>query len=313
MNKLSVVVPVYQNAENLMQSVPHYINFLKTLPYSSELICVDDGSTDSSYKILSQLKKTYPENLKVIKLVRNFGQAAAIYAGMSASNADIIGVISADMQDPIELFGEMTKEWESGYKTVIAARADRHDKGLIVYFSKFYNWLLGKMISPKYPKGGFDFFLIDKEVAGHLLEVSERDSMIQVLLLWLGYDFKKIDYIRKERVGGKSQWSFWKRFKLVIDTVTTNSHLPLKSISLIGLSFSAMAFLYAAYAICSALYVIAQGETIQVQGWTSIVVLIAFFSGLILLSLGIIGEYIWRIFNYVQRRPIYLVDDKNKN
>lgn len=241
--KVSIIVPVYQNSENLRDSIPHYVQFLTTLCYDFELICVDDGSTDGSYLILKELEKKYTQNIKVLKLVRSFGQASAIYAGLSIATGDAQVIISADKQDPIEFFDDMLKEWENGLKLVIAARKDRLDTGFSVYFSKLFNWLLGKLINPKYPKGGFDFFLMDKEVSAHLLAISERDSMIQVLLLWMGYEFKSFEYVSQERIGGKAQWNFWKRVRLVIDTITTNSYLPLKMISASGLIFSMLAFI----------------------------------------------------------------------
>lgn len=310
LHKLSIVVPVFQNSQNLRESIPHYIEYLRTISPDVELICVDDGSTDGSFSILKELQSNYPQDLKVLKLVRNFGQASAIYAGLSVATGNVHGVISADKQDPIELFSEMIVSWQHGFKLVIAARKDRLDRGISVQFSRLFNWLLGRLINPKYPKGGFDFFLMDKEVSQHLLEISERDSMIQVLLLWMGYDFATHEYVRQERTAGKSQWSFKKRFRLVIDTITTNSHLPLRIISVSGLFFSALAFMYATYTTFQALYSIITGQDFQVRGWASTVTLIAFFSGLILFSLGVIGEYVWRIFNHIKRRPMYIIERK---
>ncbi len=301
----SIVIPIYKNELNLPITIPYIIEKIPILfpKYRVELVLVNDGSPDRSWEIMKEFQQKYPETIQIISLTRNSGQDLAIHCGVSLAKGDVIGVISADLQDPLELFVDMLIRWENGDKLVCAARQDRNERGIGILFSKITHWMIHQFIIEQYPKGGFDFFLMDRIVARKYTEVKEKNGSLQILLLWLGYKVSFLPYTRKKREQGKSGWVFSKKIKAFIDTFTTNTYLPLRVMSVIGFLCAGGAFGYTIFIIISALL----WET-SVIGWSSLAVLITFFSGLILASLGLIGEYLWRIFDAVKGRPLYLID-----
>lgn len=309
MKKFSIVLPIYGNEENLPITVPYIIdNIPKLFPdYEVEVVMVNDGSPDNSYEIMKKYQKQYPKTIKIASFTRNFGQGMAWDYGMSIASGDAIGVISADLQEPFELFADMLREWENGYQLVYATRVKRKDKGRI--FSELTHSLIHRFVSDKYPKGGFDFFIMDKEAAEQYLKAEDRNGSNQLLMLWYGFKHKEIEYERKKREAGKSGWTFSRKIKGFIDIFVSNSYLPLRVMSVIGAISAFAGFSYAIYIIISAVISKINGDNNGVLGWSSIVTIIIFFSGLILLSLGIIGEYLWRIFDYVKRRPRYVVKE----
>ncbi len=312
MKKLfSIVIPIYKNELNLPITIPEIINAIPTLfaDYRVELILVNDGSPDNSYSVMQKYQKEYPDIIRISSFTRNFGQSAAIYHGLSMAKGDVMGVISADLQDPFELFADMLKKWEEGSQLVCAVREDRNEHGLGVCFSKITHKMIRRFIDRHYPEGGFDFYLMDASVRDSLLQIKEKNGQPQVSLLWLGVPTSFIGYVRNKREVGKSGWTFARKFKLFIDIFTTYSYLPLRIMSAIGCICAIGAFLYGLYLFIAALVITER----DVPGWSALAVMITFFSGMILLSLGIIGEYLWRIFDEVKRTPMYLVSRERKS
>ncbi|MDT8318437.1 MAG: glycosyltransferase family 2 protein [bacterium] len=300
----SIVVPVYQNEANLNETVPKLLNLQEQLPnHSLELVFVEDGSSDASYNILYDYQKRHKDNITLVKLTKNFGQIAAIQAGLQISSGDCVGVISADLQDPHELFVDMVKKWEEGVKLVIAERKGREESIRQSFFSNIYWKMVNRYAVENYPAGGYDFFLIDRKIVEDVVNINEKNTHIMVLIFSLGYRYEIIEYTRKERKAGKSQWTLSKKIKLFIDTFVSFSYLPIRGISYTGLGISLLSFCYAT--------IIGIGRFIfgnPIEGWTTIVILIAIFGGLILLTLGIIGEYIWRILDETRKRPSFVID-----
>lgn len=305
----SIIIPIYKNEKNLPVTIPRIINDIPVLfkEYDVELILVNDGSPDNSWDLMKKYEQEYPDIIRIASFTRNFGQTAAVYYGLSIAKGDVMGVISADLQDPFELFVDMLKKYEEGNRLVCAVRESRNEKGLGVIFSKITHTMIKKFINPVYPMGGFDFYLMDSYVRDKLLLVSEKNCQPQISLLWLGVQTAFIGYERQKREIGKSGWTLSKKVKLFIDIFTTYTYLPLRIMSAVGVLSSIIAFVYAAYLVIKGIIV-----PITVPGWTTLVVLITFFSGLILLSLGILGEYLWRIFDEVKRKPMYLVKKEEK-
>jgi dolichol-phosphate mannosyltransferase len=300
----SVIVPVYQNAENLDDTIPKLLGLQKMLPdYALEVIFVDDGSTDGSYAILERFHKENKETIRVIKMTKNFGQGPAIQAGMLASRGDCVGIISADLQDPYELFVEMIEKWEAGTRLVIAAREGREESASKSLFSNTFWKLVNRYAVSDYPVGGFDFFLIDRKIIDDMNRIHAKNTHIFVLLFSLGYDYEILHYTRQERKAGESQWTLSKKIKLVVDTFVSFTFLPIRGIACLGFTISALSFLYAIVMIINRLIF-----TDKFEGWTTIITLTTLFGGLTLLTLGIIGEYIWRILDETRNRPIFVVD-----
>ncbi len=204
MKKISKVVPVYFNEENLPEIITKLLELKNNIPdYELELIFVDDGSKDRSLEILLNFKEKNSSIIKVVKLTRNFGSMNAILAGINVASGDCIGVIAADLQDPPELFIDMVKKWEKGSKAVLAVREDREDSIISKVAANLFYRLLQKYALKNYPKGDFDFFLIDKQIANNIKSISEKNSNIMNLLFWLGYKHETISYVRKKREKGK--------------------------------------------------------------------------------------------------------------
>lgn len=306
--KFSIVVPVYQNGLNLDDSIPACMEFLNSLDsnkYNCELIFVNDGSSDNSQELLEKYHALYPEVIKVIKLTKNFGQSAATIAGLKYSTGDVIGMISADMQDPVELFGEMLKDWEKGTRLVIATRKSRNDGFISDFFSNMYYNTVTKLVAKDYPKGGFDFCLMDRVVLDQFLNMDQKTSGWLLTIFNFGYEYTLHYYNRQERRKGKSQYTFWKKVLILYDSLLANTYLPIRMVTALGFITSLSGFMYAMFILVSWLF--NPNKDASPEGWTTIVILLSIFSGFILTALGIIGEYIWRIYLEVRKGPIYTI------
>ncbi|WP_339251669.1 glycosyltransferase family 2 protein [Paenibacillus sp. FSL P2-0136] len=301
--KLSIVVPIYYNELNIPHTIPRLQDLESIIPDCDfEFVFVDDGSKDRSFSLLMEAKKQDPR-IKVIKLSRNFGSMSAIQAGLSYTTGDCVGIIAADLQDPPELFKEMIEYWKSGKKVVLATREDREESFSQKLFSNTYYLLLEKFALKGYPKGGFDFLLIDKQVVHEVVRIQEKNTNIMSLIYWLGHDQVQIPYVRQERKLGKSRWTLSKKIKLFIDSFVSFSYSPIRFMSFIGVITAILSFLYGVFVIVGTL-----SGFIELQGWTTIIALITFLLGIIMIMLGIIGEYLWRILDESRERPSYVID-----
>ena len=309
MKKLfSIVIPVYGNELNLPVTIPHILELIPTLfsKYDVELVLVDDGSPDRSWEIMKEYRAQYPETIRIVSLIHNFGQGKATACGIRAARGDLIGVISADLQDPIELFADMLNELEEGYDLVCGVRDKREERGAGMIFSKITHFLIKRLITDEYPKGGFDFCAMNRKMANRFLSLKERNGSGQLMMLWASGATKFIAYTRAKRELGKSGWTFSKKLKYFIDTFVSNSYFPIRLISGAGIFFAGISFLASIYVFINAL---APDRT--VPGWASTVLLIMFFSGFILAALGVIGEYLWRVYDEVRGRPLYLIRESS--
>ena len=299
----SIIVPIYFNALN----IPHLIPRLQKLQeklcgYSLEFVFVDDGSEDNSFQLLVE-EQEQDKRVKIVKLSKNFGSMAAIQAGLRYAKGDCVGIISADLQDPPELFLEMIREWECGKKVVLALREGRKDAALQNMFSSAYYYLLRKIAIADYPRGGFDMVLIDRQIVEDLRRITEKNTNIMSLIFWLGYDRGSVSYVRQQREAGTSRWTAAKKIKLFIDTFINFSYAPIRFISGIGLLTAVLSFSYGLLVVVLRCF-----GTIPVPGWTILVVILTFLLGLIMIMLGIIGEYLWRILDESRKRPPYIID-----
>lgn len=302
--KLSIVIPVYFNApslEALHRELVVLEKELQSLQVDMELIFVDDGSKDDSLEKLLSIK-TSDARVKVIKLTRNFGSVHAIKAGFGFVSGDCFTVLAADLQDPPELLVEMVKRWLAGSKFVICERISRDDPFLSKLFSGIYYKLLRAMVIKDFPEGGFDLALMDRDMLPHMIN-SAKNSYMALLAYWLGYEPDVIHYHRRTRAHGKSRWTFWKKFKVFLDVMLGFSVTPIRMISAIGVLVSMLSFSYGVFVVIMA---VAAGN--PVAGFPTIVALITFLLGLIILMLGVIGEYLWRIFDEMNLRPEAVIE-----
>jgi dolichol-phosphate mannosyltransferase len=267
--------------------------------HTYELIFVNDGSKDNSLKELLSLKEKNP-NVKVINFSRNFGQMAAILAGWKFAKGDAVINMAADLQDPPEQCTEMIKEWEKGNEIVISYRF-AHSTSLI---NKITSRIFYKILLPSVPHGGFDFALIDRKPLNALNSLKIRHIFYQYDILWTGFKVKFIPYHKQERTIGKSQYNFWKRFQNFFSAYLNVSYFPLRFFSSLGAIVAFIGFIYA-IAIVYAYFVYGT----PFKGWAPIMVIILIIGGLIMLMIGVLGEYVWRILDEVKSRPNYIIEN----
>jgi dolichol-phosphate mannosyltransferase len=305
MKTFSIVVPVYYNETNLPETIPQLVAIGSNLPgYQLELVMVDDGSGDDSLGVLRKFQREYPGLIKVVKLTRNFGSMAAIQAGFTVASGDCVGMISADLQDPPEIFLDMVRHWEQGTKAVFAIRGDREEHPVQKMFSNSYYSLIQRFAIANYPNGGFDFFLVDRQVVAEINRIQEKNTNLMTLVYWLGYKPVLIPYIRRRRARGKSRWTLAKKIKLFIDTFVAFSFFPIRLLSVLGLLVALGSFLYGAFVLFYWWFF-----GIEVKGYVPIVVVLSFNSGLQMAMLGVLGEYLWRTLDEVRRRPQFVIDE----
>ena len=311
MKKISIIVPVYYNQDNLL---PLYadlkekvFNKLKENTNTEyELIMVDDGSKDNSYKVMQDLAKI-DSNIKIIHLSRNYGEHAAILAGLSQCTGDCAVRKAADLQEPSEMILDMMKKYDEAYKVVLATRADREEPIVQKAFSNLYAFLMRKLALHNMPKGGFDSFLIDRQVIDFLAKMQESNTSLMSQILWAGFETATVPYVRKKREIGKSRWTLSKKIKLVYDSLISFSYFPIKMITNVGfLSFFGSIIL---------LLIIIHRKfvgKIDVEGYTSLIMVMLMAFGIIMLSIGILGEYLWRTYDAARKRPPYIIEKVEK-
>jgi dolichol-phosphate mannosyltransferase len=302
---VSFIIPVYGNQGSIKPTFDDIANLFerKLVNFQFEVVFVNDCSFDQSIDEIKNLRKEH-SNVKYISFSRNFGQVSAIIAGARHCSGDIAVIMSADRQDPVSLVEDMIKEWQNGNKIVIGTRIDREDK----WFSKFTSnvfYSLMNMANKKIPKGGFDFVLMDRVALDEYNSIDERNRFFQGDVLWLGFPVKFLQYTRLERKIGKSQWSFSKKIKYFIDGLLNTSYFPIRIFSLLGLFTSFSGFIYAIVIVCNRFF-----NNTPFKGWAPIMILILLIGGMIMLMLGIIGEYIWRIYDEVRNRKVYIIQEK---
>lgn len=296
---LSVVVPMYFEEEVAMKCYERLTGVMKGIGYSYELIFVNDGSTDKTLQILREIASNDKE-VKVISFSRNFGHQAAVSAGLKKVKGDAVIIIDADLQDPPELIPDMVKLWQGGYDVVYAKRKKRKGETWfkLITAKYFYKFLAG-MTETQIPQDTGDFRLIDKKVADVFNALSEKNRFIRGIISWIGFKQVPIEYERDERAGGATKYTLKKMLKLASDGIISFSSKPVKIIEKLGVFLSFVGFV---------LFIISAFNSFK----TGITVCSAllFLSGIQLLATGIMGEYIFRIFDEVRNRPLYITEEE---
>ena len=301
MNKLSIVIPVYYNEQNLRPLYEDLKNkLIDAADFEYEIVMVDDGSGDRSWEVICELAKQ-DAHIKAIHLSRNFGSHAASLCGLCHSTGDCVAVKAADLQEPTEMILEMYQKWMQGANVVLAVREDREDKSL---FSELYYWLTRKLALSNMPEHGFDAFLLDRKVIHVLDELDEKNSALTGQILWSGFKTECIQYTRRKREIGKSRWTLKKKIRLASDTFFGFSTVPITMITWIGgLSCGGSAI----WALNLLFTKLTRG--IPVPGFTTLFIFQLFSFGVIMMTLGILGNYMWRTFYASRKRPVYIVED----
>lgn len=303
--KLSIVIPVYYNEENLL---PLYNDIKEKIvdkaDFEYEIVMVNDGSKDKSYEVMSMLANK-DANIKIVSLSRNFGSHAAILCGLSKCTGDCAVVKAADLQEPTELIFDMVESWKKGNNVVLAVREGRNEALSQKLFANLYYWLVRKTALPSMPKGGFDVYLLDRKVINVLESLDEKNSALTGQILWSGFKTDIVYYTRLAREIGESKWTLKKKVRLVMDTLFSFSTLPISIVLTIGSLSFAGALVWALIVLICKL-----AGVIEVSGFTTLFIFNLFSFGIIMLTLGILGEYLWRTFDASRNRPPYIIEEE---
>ena len=309
---LSIVVPVYNEEESIIPFYERTIKVIKKLKKTYEIIFINDGSTDSTYDVLNRLHKK-DRNVKLLDFSRNFGKEIALTAGLDAASGSGVVPIDVDLQDPPELIHEMIKKWKSGYDVVYATRTSRRGESLLKKVTAFIFYKVIRVFTKfNIPANTGDFRLMDEKVVRALGELREHHRFMKGLFSWVGYKQTCVEYQRDPRFVGTTKWKYGKLINFAIEGITSFSYIPLRFSTYLGFTISIFSFLYAAILITKKL--IYGGS---VAGYPSMMVAILFLGGIQLLSIGIIGEYVGRIYNETKNRKLYFIREtkgiKNPN
>lgn len=303
---LSVVVPIYNETDNISSFFERLEKVLDALSQSYEIICVDDGSTDTSAERLIA-ERGRNAAIKIVQLSRNFGKELALTAGLDHAQGAAVVVIDADQQDPPELIPELLAKWHEGYEVVCARRSSRDSDSVVkrVSASWFYR-IYDRLADVKIPSDTGDFRLMDRQVVEALGHLPENNRFMKGLFAWVGFRQTVVEYRREGRAHGKTKWNIWQLWNLALEGVTSFSTVPLRVWSYIGFSIAILSFVYTLFLIFRTLFL-----GVDVPGYASLMAVVLFLGGMNLLTLGIIGEYLGRTYIEVKGRPLYLVRERH--
>ena len=301
---LSIVVPAFNEQEVITSFHQRLSAVIEQIPYAWEIVYVNDGSGDNTLDILKQLH-AQDERVCVVDLSRNFGKEIALSAGLAHAQGDAIIVIDADLQDPPELIPALLKEWQNGYDVVYARRTHREGETLLKRLTAtlFYR-VMRNVGSVQLPEDTGDFRLLSRRAVNALNSFKEQHRFMKGLFAWIGFRQKAVNYERDPRFAGKTKWNYWKLWNFAIDGITSFTIAPLKFATYIGMATSLLAFVYGAYMVVITLL---YGN--PVPGYPSLIVIVLFLGGVQLMAIGVLGEYIGRIFTETKQRPLYFVNE----
>jgi glycosyltransferase involved in cell wall biosynthesis len=298
---VSCVIPCRNEARNLDALLPLLCDVIPSVAAGWEVVLVDDGSTDDTAAVMRDWAEL--PGFRVVQLSRNFGKEAALTAGLQAARGDVVITMDADLQHPPALIADMMSEWHKGADVVYAVRTNRDDESLAKRLgTRLFYGLLNRFDRFEVPSGGGDFRLMDRVALDALLSLPERNRFMKGLCAWIGFQAVALPYVPDLRAHGRSHYGWARLITLSLDGLTSFTTWPLRIVSVVGAAMALAGFGYGAYLTLAYLL---HGH--PVSGWTTIVVTLMFFLGMQMLFLGIVGEYVGRIFEEVKHRPLYLV------
>jgi polyisoprenyl-phosphate glycosyltransferase len=301
---VSIVIPVFNEVENVPILFDHLTKALHGLPFNFEILFIDDGSTDGTYLAVKDVQKR-DRRIKALSFSRNFGHQAALTAGLQYASGDAVITMDGDLQHPPSLIPTLIEKWREGFEIVYTTRESTADES---FFKKMTSRLFYRMINafsetPVQPFAA-DFRLLDRAVVRSLNTLEERDRFLRGLIGWLGFSTVGVPYTADLRAAGKSKYTLGKMMKLALNGIVSFSAAPLHLVTYLGIFSAFLGFLYGIYSLYVRFFT---NDT--VQGWTSLVIVILFLGGVQLISIGILGEYLIRVYDETKRRPLYIVRD----
>lgn len=305
MQRLTVIVPAYNEAAVLEVFHERLSRVLDELPLEGSVLYVDDGSADGTWDIIESLARR-DARAGALKLSRNFGKEAAMTAGLDEVDADAVVVIDADLQDPPELIPALIEQWRAGYDVVYATRSARTgETGFKRLTSSAFYRTMERLSDTPVPRDTGDFRLLSRRALEALRQLRERQRFMKGLFAWIGYRQTAVHYQRDPRHAGKTKWNYWRLFQLAVEGITSFSTAPLRVATWTGLSASILAFGYGLWVLTKALL---YGD--PVRGYPTLMLVILFLGGVQLLALGVIGEYLGRNYAESKQRPLYFVEER---
>jgi glycosyltransferase involved in cell wall biosynthesis len=300
--ELSIVVPMYNEEEVVDLFFARMEPLLEGLGLTYEIICVNDGSRDGTIAKLVAHHQRNPA-IKVVDLTRNFGKEQALTAGLDASTGAAVIPMDVDLQDPPELITAFIAKWREGHDVVYGVRGSRDSDGILKRTTAglFYR-IFNRLTDMKIPENTGDYRLMDRKVVDALKLLPERNRFMKGLFTWVGYRQVGVEYVREQRAAGTTKWNYWRLWNFALDGITSFSTLPLRLWSYVGATISVLAFLYATFLIIRTLV-----YGVDMPGYASLMVVMLFLGGIQLITLGIIGEYVGRLYRESKGRPLYLV------
>jgi glycosyltransferase involved in cell wall biosynthesis len=309
MTTISVVAPVFNESENLHEFFRRLTVVLDGIEYESEVIIVDDGSSDDSLQ-LSKEQSLVDRRFKTISLSRNFGHQSAILAGITHSKGAAVVIMDSDLQDPPELIPELLTKWELGVDVVHAQRVERKGESLFKKASaKVFYRLIDWLSDTSLPQNVGDFRLMDRRVVDVLLSLGEKSLYLRGMVAWVGFKQDFISFDRDARFAGETKYSFSKMSNLALDALLSFSDRPLRVLTQLGLLVTSLSFMLILFFLGSLIL----GSSTPERGWLSIVLISLFLGGVQLICFGVLGEYIGRIYREAKNRPLFIIDDRNSN
>ena len=305
---ISIVIPMLNERENLAMLFGRLAKAIADVQVEWEIVVVDDGSTDGTREATLTEIKRFPR-WRVLGLSRNFGQQPAYRAGVDQAKGDAVILLEADLQDPPELIPQLVAKWQEGFKVVTGTRTSREEKGLRLLFFTLFHHVFHRMTNRRMPMNSGMFSLVDRVVVDHLRNARETNLFLPALKCWYGYPQATISYARKERAAGAPKQSFLRLVRYAMDGLLSFSDLPLQWIWASGAIISIVSFLYAGVLVLEKLLqIFGFFPSLRVLGFTTLAVAIFFFGGLQLFALGVIGQYLARIYRELKGRPLYVVE-----
>lgn len=305
MKHISIICPFFNEQETVALFFQTLMPVLNAAGYPAEIVCINDGSTDHTLELLQtqQQLNSATAQIKILDLSRNFGKEAALTAGIDYAHGDAVIPIDTDLQDPPELILPMLEKWQQGYEVVLATRTDRSTDSWLKrktahWFYKTHN----AISSPPIPEHTGDFRLLDRCVVDALNQLPENQRFMKGLFNWVGFKTTQIAYNRTPRIEGQTKFSPWRLWTLALDGITSFSTVPLRVWTYLGLFISSLAFVYGCFIITKTLIL-----GVDMPGYASLIVCILFLGGLQLIGIGVLGEYIGRIYLESKRRPVYII------
>ncbi len=302
MSRISIVVPVYYNSDTLKDLYEDMKAKVLEQIGDYEIVFVDDGSGDNSWEIMNEIRTQDP-NVRCVKLSRNFGEHAAIFAGLSVCTGDCAVTKQADLQEDSSLILQMYDSWKKGNEIVLAARRSRKDNPFYVLFANMYYGMIRKMVNKNMPTGGCDCYLVGRKAINELIKLNEKNSSLTLQVMWLGFRTEVIYFDRQEREKGKGRWTMSKKIKLIMDSILSFSYQPLRLMMKMG-------FLFDIFALIIFISVVVEYFTVgtPIAGWSSLMCVVLLGFGIMMSMTGLIGEYIWRALDASRNRPPFIID-----